>query len=659
MIYEKAGIYNAFSTSDYKYAELSSDKTSYNIKYKGKIALPISLFILIPIDLNFIHEGIMNDKIRVYGANNVAHCFSRSMKFPEWLKGFDRRTARDFTINKYNYTDFLLGSNRPGHVRDRQFSHLPMPIHFVIKHRNQGKIESHKWFFSGFCEKMNPTYAQILDWGSICSWNSLSYIVRFWDKHKNIGAWTGELEVLIPERHPETNKEFTISESMLLRAQYWEYKISNYFDKQMESFFGFVSVLPGAFSSFRWKCINGKPLQEFLKGSKDEFGMLNKLQSCYTANKFLAEDRIMPLEILAWDGNWTVSYVAGAKCLTDPPLSLIGLIKQRRRWFNGSLFATLHVMSNPGKVTCRNWWCKSFWRNLYFLVLYVYMVFINILSFVLVGAYYATFSIFARAVLPSSDDPNIFKVANVIENVYLVFLFLVIILSTSIRLEWAIAAFWVSSIFMGIFSIIMVVWSFIFAFRDTSNYAIIGIFSYLLVVILPIILNMKHIKIWDFLKGWVYLLYLTPTYINILSIYAISNIHNITWGSRPEVKDKKSESKFNMIEKKLEIDYKNFRSNFLIFWLVLNLLIGNSVTYVSRENNEFIILCLAYFIFAIIAFKIFFSSLYTVRQWWRLWCFKKNKSNPKDVSLKSIRWISTNPRPDFESLFFTCGERFY
>ena len=62
----------------------------------------------------------------------------------------------------------------------------------------------------------------------------------------------------------------------------------------------------------------------------------------------------MPLEILASQGNWTVSYVAGAKCLTDPPLSLLGLIKQRRRWFNGSLFATLHVMSNPGKVTCSN-----------------------------------------------------------------------------------------------------------------------------------------------------------------------------------------------------------------------------------------------------------------------------------------------------------------
>ena len=203
----------------------------------------------------------------------------------------------------------------------------------------------------------------------------------------------------------------------------------------------------------------------------------------------------MPLEILACDGNWKVSYVAGAKCLTDPPLSLLGLMKQRRRWFNGSLFATLHVMSNPGKVTCSNFCGKSFCRNIFFMVLYIYMILNNILSFVLVGAYYAAFSIFARAILPSSDDPNIFKVANVIENLYLIFLFLVIILSTSIRLEWAIAAFWISSLFMGIFSILMVVCSIIFSAENLNNFAIIGVFSYLLLIIIPIILNVKHIKI--------------------------------------------------------------------------------------------------------------------------------------------------------------------
>ena len=124
------------------------------------------------------------------------------------------------------------------------------------------------------------------------------------------------------------------------------------------------------------------------------------------------------------------------------------------------------------------------------------MILINILAFVLVGAFYATFSIFVRAILPDSKDPNIFKVANVLENVYLIFLFLIIILSTSIRLEWAIGAFWISSIFMGIFSIIMVVCGIMFVLKDGIDLiGVIGLLSYVLVVILPIILNMKHIKI--------------------------------------------------------------------------------------------------------------------------------------------------------------------
>jgi len=35
-----------------------------------------------------------------------------------------------------------------------------------------------------------------------------------------------------------------------------------------ESLFGFVSVLPGAFSVFRWECIKGEPLRKFLKGTE-------------------------------------------------------------------------------------------------------------------------------------------------------------------------------------------------------------------------------------------------------------------------------------------------------------------------------------------------------------------------------------------------------
>lgn len=64
-----------------------------------------------------------------------------------------------------------------------------------------------------------------------------------------------------------------------MRAQYVEYKLSHYLDKATESFFGFVSVLPGAFSTFRWEAVRGTPLQEFLKGAKDNFGDIERIPS--------------------------------------------------------------------------------------------------------------------------------------------------------------------------------------------------------------------------------------------------------------------------------------------------------------------------------------------------------------------------------------------
>lgn len=105
----------------------------------------------------------MNDKKRVYGTNNIIHTFSRKVKFSDFLNAFSVDEQQKLEIEGYSINDFLLGSSKAGQVKNRSFYHIPIPLHFAIKHRNQGKIESHKWFFKGFCEYMNPKYAQILD----------------------------------------------------------------------------------------------------------------------------------------------------------------------------------------------------------------------------------------------------------------------------------------------------------------------------------------------------------------------------------------------------------------------------------------------------------------------------------------------------------------
>ena len=114
----------------------------------------------------------------------------------------------------------------------------------------------------------------------------------------------------------------------------------------MESLFSFISVLPGAFSMFRWEAIQGGPMTKFFDG-------LNKSgHTCFEANMYLAEDRIMCLEILIKRNEaWILKYVPGCKALTDPPDNLITLMKQRRRWINGSMFAAFYCILNFCKVT--------------------------------------------------------------------------------------------------------------------------------------------------------------------------------------------------------------------------------------------------------------------------------------------------------------------
>jgi cellulose synthase/poly-beta-1,6-N-acetylglucosamine synthase-like glycosyltransferase len=150
-----------------------------------------------------------------------------------------------------------------------------------------------------------------------------------------------------------------------IAAQHFEYKISNIMDKAMESEFGFISVLPGAFSAYRFEAIDGTPLKAYFKsltagtklsqdgkevyGQKWEKGF--EPLGPFEGNMYLAEDRILCFEIIAKEGQaYTLHYVKNAIARTDVPKTLVDLIKQRRRWLNGSFFATLFALKNSGRV---------------------------------------------------------------------------------------------------------------------------------------------------------------------------------------------------------------------------------------------------------------------------------------------------------------------
>lgn len=46
-------------------------------------------------------------------------------------------------------------------------------ICFGVKHRNDGKINSHRWFFQGICKYLKPELCLMLDIGTMPAENSL------------------------------------------------------------------------------------------------------------------------------------------------------------------------------------------------------------------------------------------------------------------------------------------------------------------------------------------------------------------------------------------------------------------------------------------------------------------------------------------------------
>ena len=177
-------------------------------------------------------------------------------------------------------------------------------------------------------------------------------------------------------------------------------------------------------------------------------------------------------------------------------------------------------------------------------------------------------------------------------------------MSTTVSVDWAEAGFRVWSVVMGLFTLLMVAWSIAYAFQATfASISVIFISMYILSFVLPLLMNAPHLKICDFLKGIVYSIYLTPTYINIFRIYAISNIHDVTWGSRPSVLN----SAFNATEDMKQVIYKNYRSNVFVVWLITNVIVGFFIVYISRSGQYIIMLIFGVFLMVVLSLKLIFA----------------------------------------------------
>ena len=191
----------------------------------------------------------------------------------------------------------------------------PLQAIFALKQLNAGKLNSHLWFFNAFAEQLLPEYTVLLDVGTIPGKDAIFRLIRSMDRDPFMAGVCGEIAVYEPKLG-----------NFIEASQNFEYKISNIMDKSLESIFGFISVLPGAFSAYRYCAIRmddeGEgPLAEYFRSINSSMRELGP----FKGNMYLAEDRILCFELLSRKGcKWTLHYVkVRARSLRALPLAVL------------------------------------------------------------------------------------------------------------------------------------------------------------------------------------------------------------------------------------------------------------------------------------------------------------------------------------------------
>ncbi|KAL4921175.1 chitin synthase-domain-containing protein [Aspergillus aurantiobrunneus] len=434
----------------------------------------------------------------------------------------------------------------------------PVQMIFCLKQKNSKKINSHRWLFNAFGRMLYPEVCVLIDAGTKPGHKSLLALWEAFYNNKNLGGACGEIHALLGPRWEKLVNP-------LVAAQNFEYKISNILDKPLESMFGYVSVLPGAFSAYRYRAIMGRPLEQYFHGDHTLSKRLGKKgiegMNIFKKNMFLAEDRILCFELVAKAGQkWTLSYVKASKGETDVPEAPPEFLSQRRRWLNGSFAASLYSVMHFARIYKSG---HNLVRMSFLHVQLLYNVCQLVMTWFSLASYWLTTSVIMDIVgTPSATNKNkgwpfgndatpIFN--NVVKVLYLVFLMHQFFLALGNRPKGSQFAYILSFLYFSLVQIYILILSFYLVaqafsggnidldfdsgaggfiasfFTSTTGLVLIALASTYGTYLIGSIL---YCDPWHLVtSSWAYFIGM-PSTINILNVYAFCNWHDVSWGTK-------------------------------------------------------------------------------------------------------------------------------
>ncbi|KAK4685344.1 chitin synthase, partial [Tremellales sp. Uapishka_1] len=487
---------------------------------------------------------------------------SRVLKVLQLMGVYAEGVAKDTVGGKetqahvFEYTSQVIVSET-GEVG---FGSVPIQILFCLKEQNKKKLNSHRWFFNAFGPLIKPNVCILLDVGTRPSGTSIYELYKVFERHSDVGGACGEIFADTGMSRSELERETLMDSSgkmgryllnPLVAGQNFEYKMSNILDKPFESVFGLISVLPGAFSAYRYAAVANHPdgtgpLASYFHG--EMMNLPGATASIFDRNKFLAEDRILAFEIVVKkNARWRLHYVKSAKASTDVPSTVPEFISQRRRWLNGSIFAATYAMICFWRIWTSG---HGFIRKILLNIVTIYNLINLLFNWFSVSSFYLAFFFLIDSSTSGSSDPfggygqDVFEVFN---KVYIGLIFIVLICSLGNRPQ---GTNWMYTLCILLFAICQGLllycagwtvyqtvphtaagWSDVSALFSNKTFLDLAL-SLMATYGLYLISSILYFEPWHMITSFIQYLLLLPSYVNILLIYAFCNLHDVSWGTK-------------------------------------------------------------------------------------------------------------------------------
>lgn len=491
---------------------------------------------------------------------------------------------------------------------------------------------------------------------------SIYHLWKAFDINSNVAGACGEIVAL-------KGKLWTGLLNPIVAAQNFEYKMSNILDKPLESAFGYITVLPGAFSAYRYIALQNDnlgqgPLASYFKGETLHGGDTDA--DIFTSNMYLAEDRILCWELCSKrDCAWILHYVKSAQAVTDVPDAVPELISQRRRWLNGSFFAGVHSIVKFGYIYRSS---HSFGRKMALHIELVYQTITLIFSWFGMANYFIAFSILSTSLASQVSALRI--VGIVLSYIYAALILFNFLLAMGNRPAgskrayiFSMVAFALLTLYMTAAAVVLAVTSIMNAesTNDAKGLVTDPVFINIVVALAAtygvwLITSLLFFEPWHMFTSVIQYLLMAPSFVNIINIYAFANIHDVSWGTKGSTDvatdlgvvavagttnqvdvavptdtkdiDQNYDDAVHMLatkppkeEKKVDLDqkqkdyYATVRTNVVSVWAISNAALAVAILNISSDRvRTYYMGALLYSVAALAAFRMCGSLVYLMKR---------------------------------------------